>query len=177
MLKTKLREHALILRALSESLRANSSLSEDAIRTTLRSKKEALMKEIYVVMTATLGVPPRPNAPFTWEYYTKDGKFATWAGTPSEFYKAFAYDKYSVSAGVYFFHVHTVAMRLANHATLVKCSRLTRSLSSTTRATHMESFTRSTSLVTSGAGVLFSVCALIHSVPIPCTPKLTTRRR
>ena len=75
-----------------------------------------------------------------------------------------------------FFHVYTVAMRLANHATLVKCSRLTRSRSSTTRATHMESFTRSTNLVTSGTGVLFSVCALIHFILIPCTPNLATRR-
>ena len=96
LLKTKLREHALVLRDLAASLRANSALSEDAIRATLRAKKETLMQEVYIVMTATLGVPPRPDAPFTWDYYTKDGKPASWMGTPMEFYKTFAYDKYSV---------------------------------------------------------------------------------
>ena len=87
LLKTKLREHGLILRALSSSLRTNAGLSEYAILATLRAKKEELMKEVYVIMTATLGVPPRPNEPFTWDYYNKDGKHASWTGTPLEFYK------------------------------------------------------------------------------------------
>ncbi|KAI9062851.1 peptidase C1B bleomycin hydrolase [Trametes sanguinea] len=95
LLKTKLREHALILRDLSASLRADSALSEEAILATLRAKKEELLKEVYVVMSATLGVPPRPNEKFTWDYYDKDGKAGSWTGTPQEFYKAFAYDKYS----------------------------------------------------------------------------------
>ena len=84
------------MRGLSESLRTTSSLSEDAILATLRAKKEELMKEVYVIMTATLGVPPKPDEPFTWDYYNKDGKHASWTGTPLEFYKSFAYDKYSV---------------------------------------------------------------------------------
>ncbi|KAI8992984.1 peptidase C1B bleomycin hydrolase [Trametes punicea] len=95
LLKTKLREHALILRNLSASLRANPAFSEEAILTTLRSKKEELLKEVYIVMTATLGVPPKPSTKFTWDYYDKDGKPGSWTGTPQEFYKAFAYDKYS----------------------------------------------------------------------------------
>lgn len=94
LLKTKLREHALILRDLSASLRADPAISADAA---LRSKKEALLKEVYVVMSATLGVPPRPDEKQTWDYYDKDGKPGSWTGTPREFYKAFAYDKYSVS--------------------------------------------------------------------------------
>ncbi|KAI0823684.1 peptidase C1B bleomycin hydrolase [Trametes gibbosa] len=95
LLKTKLREHALILRSLSESLRADSAISADTALRTLRSKKEELLKEIYVVMSATLGVPPRPDEKLTWDYNDKDGKAGTWTGTPQEFYKAFAYDKYS----------------------------------------------------------------------------------
>ncbi|KAI0373995.1 peptidase C1B bleomycin hydrolase [Pilatotrama ljubarskyi] len=95
LLKTKLREHALILRDLSKTLRADSALSADAVLKTLRAKKEELLKEVYVVMSATLGVPPRPDEKFTWDYYDKDGKAGTWTGTPREFYKAFAYDKYS----------------------------------------------------------------------------------
>ncbi|EPQ57510.1 peptidase C1B, bleomycin hydrolase [Gloeophyllum trabeum ATCC 11539] len=93
LLKTKLREHALILRDLSSSLKS-SNLSADQISKTLRSKKEALMKEVYAVMTATLGVPPRPTDTFTWDYYDKDGKAQSWTGTPREFYRAFASKAY-----------------------------------------------------------------------------------
>jgi len=90
LLKTQLREHAVILRKLSSSLRAQSHiLSEDKIKATLRSKKEELMKDIYTVMSATLGVPPRANEKFVWEYYDTDGKVNRWEGTPVEYYKAF----------------------------------------------------------------------------------------
>ncbi|KAJ6609816.1 peptidase C1B bleomycin hydrolase [Mycena sp. CBHHK59/15] len=73
LLKTKLREHALILRRLHSSLRAES-FSEESIISALRLKKEELMKEVYTIMTATLGVPPSPDAKFVWEYYDADGK-------------------------------------------------------------------------------------------------------
>ena len=91
-----MREHALILRELTQSLRAQD-VSTASAQATLRAKKEELMAEVYNVMTATLGVPPLPNSTFTWDYYDKDGKAATWTGTPKAFYSAFAYDKYSVS--------------------------------------------------------------------------------
>ncbi|EIN11804.1 peptidase C1B bleomycin hydrolase [Punctularia strigosozonata HHB-11173 SS5] len=97
LLKTKLREDALILRELAASLRANSSLSEEAVLATLRSKKESLMAEVYTIMSATLGVPPKPDAPFTWDYYDADGKPHTWTGTPLEFYKAFHAKSYAPS--------------------------------------------------------------------------------
>jgi bleomycin hydrolase len=96
LLKTKLREHALILRRLSSSLRTEASLSPDVILATLRAKKEELMKEIYTVMTATLGVPPTPNDKFTWDYYDENGKAGQWEGTALEFYKAFS-GKYTPS--------------------------------------------------------------------------------
>ncbi|KAG2043600.1 peptidase C1B, bleomycin hydrolase [Suillus americanus] len=89
LLKTKLREHALTLRTLSSSLKADHSVSQELAISTLRAKKEELMQEVYTIMSATLGVPPKPNAPFTWEYYTEDGKYAKWEGTPLQFYKAF----------------------------------------------------------------------------------------
>ena len=54
------------------------------------------MKEIYTIMTATLGEPPSPKDKFSWDYYTEDGKAGHWEGTPVEFYKAFS-GKYSVS--------------------------------------------------------------------------------
>ncbi|EJF65279.1 peptidase C1B bleomycin hydrolase [Dichomitus squalens LYAD-421 SS1] len=60
----------------------------------LRAKKEELLKEVYVVLSATLGVAPKPDEAFTWDYYDKSGKAGSWTGTPKEFYKAFAYDNY-----------------------------------------------------------------------------------
>ncbi|TBU49472.1 peptidase C1B bleomycin hydrolase [Dichomitus squalens] len=94
ILKTKLREHTLILRALKATLRSNPALSDAAILATLRAKKEELLKEVYVVLSATLGAAPKPDEAFTWDYYDKSGKAGSWTGTPKEFYRAFAYDKY-----------------------------------------------------------------------------------
>lgn len=111
LLKTKLREHALTLRALSVSLRADATLSSEEVHATLRAKKEQLMQEIYTIMSATLGVPPRPDVPFVWEYYNEEGKYSKWEGTPIEFYRAFT-TKYPVGRfalslrDMVFTHVH-----------------------------------------------------------------------
>ncbi|KAF7361958.1 Cysteine proteinase 1, mitochondrial [Mycena venus] len=94
LLKTKLREHALILRRAHANLRAQS-FSPEAIIRALRLKKEDLMKEIYTVMTATLGVPPSPDEKFSWDYYDADGKPGHWEGTAKEFAKAFVSKPYS----------------------------------------------------------------------------------
>jgi len=86
LLKTKLREHALVLRDLSSSLRSTGQLSEADVIATLRSKKEELLREVYNVISATLGVPPQPNDKFVWDYYDKDKKHGRWEGTAKEFY-------------------------------------------------------------------------------------------
>jgi bleomycin hydrolase len=86
LLKTKLREHALVLRDLSSRLRSSGQLSGGDIIAALRSKKEELLSEIYRVMSATLGVPPQPNDKFVWDHYDKDGKAGRWEGSPKEFY-------------------------------------------------------------------------------------------
>ncbi|KAG6907906.1 hypothetical protein DXG01_006961 [Tephrocybe rancida] len=96
LVKTKLREHALILRRLSSSLRA-SSVSENVVVSTLRAKKEDLVKEIYTILTATLGVPPPADEKFSWEYTDADGNFGKWVGTPLEFAKTFASKPYPIS--------------------------------------------------------------------------------
>ena len=88
LVKTKVREHALILRNLSKSLHLQN-ITEEAITAMLRGKKEELMTETYRIMTALLGVPPHPNKPFEWSYYDKNGKAGTWSGTPLEFYRTF----------------------------------------------------------------------------------------
>ncbi|KAG6820986.1 hypothetical protein H0H93_008615 [Arthromyces matolae] len=96
LVKTKLREHALILRQLSCSLRA-SHIPENTVLSVLRAKKEDLIKEIYTILTATLGIPPSVDEKFTWEYIDADGKFGKWRGTPLEFAKTFTSKPYPVS--------------------------------------------------------------------------------
>jgi bleomycin hydrolase len=98
LLKTKLREHALILRRLSSTLRASTSpaLPDEVILATLRARKEELMKEVYTIMTATLGVPVRPDETFVWDYYDENTKAGRWEGTPMQFYKEFVNKSYPV---------------------------------------------------------------------------------
>ena len=91
LLKTKLREHAIILRELYASLKT-TNLTQEAILSAVRTKKECLMKEVYTIMTATLGVPPPANKKFAFDYYDKDGKPGRWEGTPIEFYKVCVLD-------------------------------------------------------------------------------------
>ncbi|KAJ3823134.1 peptidase C1B bleomycin hydrolase [Lentinula raphanica] len=93
LLKTKLREHALILRKLSADMKL-AGVSSDAAVSAARAEKEKLMKEVYNIMTASLGVPPLPSATFTWDYYDENGKYNTWTGTPLEYYKTFAAKAY-----------------------------------------------------------------------------------
>ena len=97
LLKTKLREHALILRALADTLRF-AHVKEEVVIANLRTKKEELMREIYHIMTATLGVPPHPKGRFVWEYIDADEKTGRWEGTPKDYYEQFGSKPYSVSS-------------------------------------------------------------------------------
>lgn len=97
LLKTKLREHALVLRDLSSKLRSSEQLSGGDIIAALRSKKEELLSEIYSIMSATLGVPLQPNDKFLWDYYDKDGKAGRWEGSAKQFYAAFSSKNYPAS--------------------------------------------------------------------------------
>ncbi|GAW01779.1 peptidase C1B bleomycin hydrolase [Lentinula edodes] len=94
LLKTKLREDALILRKLVVDMKAAGASAQATVSAT-RAEKEKLMKEIYTIMTAALGVPPLPDATFTWEYYDENDQAGTWSGTPLEYYKTFAAKPYS----------------------------------------------------------------------------------
>jgi bleomycin hydrolase len=95
LLKTKLREHALILRTLADTLRS-AHIKEETVIATLRAKKEELIREVYNIMTATLGVPPNPNRRFVWEYIDSDEKVGRWEGSPKDFFEQFASKPYSV---------------------------------------------------------------------------------
>jgi len=94
LLKTKLREHSLILRRLHSSLRADTSLRKEDILGVLRSKKEELMGEVWTILSTTLGAPPHPNKKFVWDYLDANEKAQTWEGTPLEFYDAFTSKQY-----------------------------------------------------------------------------------
>jgi bleomycin hydrolase len=72
-------------------------LPEDTILATLRAKKEEFMKEIYTILTATLGVPLTPDDKFAWDYYDENGKPMKWEGTPRALYKTFVNKSYIVS--------------------------------------------------------------------------------
>ena len=99
LVKTKLREHALILRRLSTSLEA-ALVPKDIITATLRAKKEDLLKEIYTILTATLGVPPSAHNKFVWEYIDAEGKVGKWEGTPLDLAQSFTSKPYPVCVEV-----------------------------------------------------------------------------
>jgi len=56
------------------------------------------MREVYTIMTATLGAPPPADKKFVFDYYDKDGKPGRWEGTPVEFYKVCFFDFRAFSA-------------------------------------------------------------------------------
>ncbi|KAF0330474.1 peptidase C1-like family protein [Colletotrichum asianum] len=83
IVKTKLREYALILR---KEIRSGSATAQ-----TLSSTKEKMVREILSILTLTLGPPPNPREEFTWTYLDKSGKAHELTTTPA----AFAKDIYS----------------------------------------------------------------------------------
>ncbi|KAG8936655.1 hypothetical protein FRC02_000113 [Tulasnella sp. 418] len=102
ILTLKLREYAISLRSLVSSLRnavssTDEASAESAILVAARKKKEDFMVEVYRILTITLGAPPKPDEPFTWEYYDAAGKFHTYTGTPVEFYKAYKNKQYPLT--------------------------------------------------------------------------------
>ena len=78
LLTTKLREDALRLRELATSTSAPPAA-------TLSTAKEAMLREIHLVLTLTLGPPPNPSNQFKWEYQDKDGKYQCLHQTPLHF--------------------------------------------------------------------------------------------
>lgn len=92
LLDAKLREHALLLRSLSVSLRqaadSDKPVTEENIVNMLRIKKEEVMKEIYTILTTVYGAVPSPDEKFVWaETCSCCGPKDSWEGTPREFYE------------------------------------------------------------------------------------------
>jgi bleomycin hydrolase len=80
ILTKKLREDALILRAMSSSTKRTS-------RSSLLSAKAKMMQEIHCILTLMLGPPPKPDSNFSWEFYDAAGKYHVVSKTPLEFAK------------------------------------------------------------------------------------------
>jgi bleomycin hydrolase len=111
LLRTKLREHGLVLRRLYAALRSSPDISSlpyevgtIALLDALRKKKEECMQGIYNIITVSLGVAPLPDCPFTYEYRGTDGRAHAWTGTPREFYTQFSSEKYPPTEGVSLIH-------------------------------------------------------------------------
>lgn len=78
LITTKLREAAFTLRELATSGASAKSLA---------NYKIDIVKQIYGILVLTLGVPPRVDETFTWDYTDKDGKFGSVTATPLDFYR------------------------------------------------------------------------------------------
>ena len=78
LLKTKLREDAMMLRKMHQDGESENSL---------RSQKHEMMKDIYRILTISIGLPP---AKFDYEYRDKEGTFHRISDiSPVEFYKKY----------------------------------------------------------------------------------------
>ena len=73
----------MVVRDLYAELRASATEGE-------------MMKEVWNMLTATLGVPPSPDEKIKWEYVDARGTAKVWQGTPKQFYKQFTSKVYPV---------------------------------------------------------------------------------
>lgn len=85
-LTNKLREFALILRKL---------VNLGASKSRILSVKNAMNKEVYNIISLTLGTPPKASDSFKWEFSDKTGKHRYFETSPLDFYKN--HIKYNVS--------------------------------------------------------------------------------
>lgn len=81
VLVNKLKQDALTLRGLV----ADSKTSKQEII----ELKEKYLKEVYKILTLTLGVPPKADEKFTWEFVDKYENFHKIEVTPVDFFKKF----------------------------------------------------------------------------------------
>ncbi|KAL0937807.1 peptidase C1-like family protein [Colletotrichum truncatum] len=92
IVKTKLREYALILRA--------QIRSGEATAQTLSSTKEKMVREILSILTLTLGPPPNPREEFTWSYLDRNGKAHELTTTPAAFAKDIYSSEFRITSAV-----------------------------------------------------------------------------
>ncbi|CUM45866.1 uncharacterized protein AC631_04560 [Debaryomyces fabryi] len=73
----KLREYALILRSLKSKKTADKDIN---------LVKNSMIREIYNILSLTIGTPPKPTDSFVWEFKDKDGNYKYFNTTPQKFY-------------------------------------------------------------------------------------------
>ncbi|EJU04279.1 peptidase C1B bleomycin hydrolase [Dacryopinax primogenitus] len=101
LLTTKLREYGLSLRRQSAQLLAALTsrgvpfeAAKAATHRALEKTKGEYMKEVYTILSVTLGIPPQRDESFKWDYYDKPGNARVFTGTPIQFFKTFATTPY-----------------------------------------------------------------------------------
>lgn len=92
IVKTKLREYALILR---REIRSGSATAQ-----TLSSTKEKMVREILSILTITLGPPPNPREEFTWTYLDRNGNAHELTTTPAAFAKEIYSSDFRITSAV-----------------------------------------------------------------------------
>ncbi|KAI6778201.1 uncharacterized protein J7T54_000010 [Emericellopsis cladophorae] len=117
IVKTKLREFALKLRALC---RREQGISAEY----LSDVKAKMMKEISLIMTLLLGPPPSPEETFTWQYADKDGKTHELRTMPTAFAKDIASPEFRVTSSTIARMVSLVHDPRHEPLTLLSVSRL-----------------------------------------------------
>lgn len=85
LINNKLREFALVLRRLK--VKDEELAEKDLPATDYAQVKEQMIKEIHSVLCLTLGIPPKPEDSFVWEYKDKFGAFHRMGSTPRKFYE------------------------------------------------------------------------------------------
>ncbi|KKA28582.1 hypothetical protein TD95_004377 [Thielaviopsis punctulata] len=88
MLKTKLREYAMQLRKLcaAPETHANGKQGSGRVDVARIAKAKAeMMQQVQMMLTLTLGAPPKPTETFAWQFVDKDGKPREVTATPLEF--------------------------------------------------------------------------------------------
>lgn len=88
MITTLLRQYAQEIRA---ALKANEDVA---------ALKEKQIKSIHRLLVLSLGAPPGPNDPITWEYVDKDKKYHSLETTPLKFYHEVIQDRASSSVSL-----------------------------------------------------------------------------
>lgn len=86
LINNKLREYALVLRKLKAK---EKDLEEKGVQpiNDYAQVKEQMIKEIHNILSLTLGIPPKADDSFVWEYKDKFGTFHQMESTPLKFYK------------------------------------------------------------------------------------------
>ena len=92
LVKTKLREFALVLREKVQQQRLSAA--------NLSSVKEKMMHEIMEIMTLCLGPPPNPDHAFTWQYTNKDGKAQELNISPKDFSKDVYSSEFRITSSI-----------------------------------------------------------------------------